>query len=68
MLPRNICIIIQGEHQVFPCLQTFITRKLRGIQTYFLQLLKLVSEILCHVFIVMLQLHMFVFHVRVVFL
>ena len=26
---------IQGEHKVFPLLQTFITRKLRGIQTYF---------------------------------
>jgi len=49
---------IQGEHKVFPRLQTFITRKLRGIQTYFfLPLLKLVSKILCHVFIVMLQLH-----------
>ena len=45
--------LLQGEHKVFPWLQTFITRKLRGIQTYFfLQLLKLVSNILCHVFIV----------------
>jgi len=26
---------IQGEHKVFPWLQTFITRKLRGIQTFF---------------------------------
>jgi len=26
---------IQGEHKVFPWLQTFVTRKLRGIQTYF---------------------------------
>ena len=26
---------IQGEHKFFPLLQTFITRKLRGIQTYF---------------------------------
>jgi len=26
---------IQGEHKVFPCLQTFIARKLRGIKTYF---------------------------------
>ena len=26
---------IQGEHKIFPWLQTFITRKLRGIQTYF---------------------------------
>jgi len=26
---------IQGEHKVFPLLQTFITRKLRGIKTYF---------------------------------
>jgi hypothetical protein len=25
---------IQGEHKIFPRLQTFITRKLRGIQTY----------------------------------
>ena len=25
---------IQGEHKVFPRLQTFITRKLRGIKTY----------------------------------
>jgi len=24
-----------GEHKVFPLLQTFITGKLRGIQTYF---------------------------------
>ena len=30
---RNI--EIQGDHKVFPWLQTFITRKLRGIQTYF---------------------------------
>jgi len=28
-------IEIQGEHKVFPWLQTYITRKLRGIQTYF---------------------------------
>jgi len=28
--------IIQGEHKVFPWLQTFITRKLLGIKTYFL--------------------------------
>jgi hypothetical protein len=40
---------IQSEHKVFPWLQTFITRKLHGIQTYFLPLLKLVSKILCHV-------------------
>jgi len=26
--------ILQGEPKVFPWLQTFITRKLRGIQTY----------------------------------
>ena len=26
---------IQGEHKVFPWLQTFIRRNLRGIQTYF---------------------------------
>jgi len=26
--------LIQGEHKVFPWLQTFITRKLRGIQIY----------------------------------
>jgi len=26
---------IQGEHKVFPWLQTFITRKLRGIQFFF---------------------------------
>ena len=29
-----IYIYIQGEHKFFPCLQTFITRKLREIQTY----------------------------------
>jgi len=28
-----IFLKIQGEHKVFPSLQTFITRKLRGIQT-----------------------------------
>ena len=43
---------VQGEHKVFAWLQTFIRRKLRGIQTIFLQLLKLISKILCHVFIV----------------
>jgi len=26
---------IQGDHKVFPRLQTLITKKLRGIQTYF---------------------------------
>jgi len=26
---------VQGEHKVVLWLQTFITRKLRGIQTYF---------------------------------
>jgi len=26
---------LQGEHKVCPWLQTFITRKLHGIQTYF---------------------------------
>jgi len=26
---------IQGEHKIFPLLQSFITRKLRGIQAYF---------------------------------
>ena len=44
-------IIVHGEHKVFPWLQTFITRKLRRIHI-FLPLLKLVSKILCHVFIV----------------
>ena len=44
--------VLQGEQKVFHWLQTFITRKLRGIQTYFLQLLKLVSKVLCHLFIV----------------
>jgi hypothetical protein len=28
--------VIQGEHKAFPWLQIFITRKLRGIQTFFL--------------------------------
>ena len=37
---------VQGEHKFLPRLQTFITRKLRGIQIYFfLPLLKLVSKI-----------------------
>jgi len=36
-------LIIQGEHKVFPWLQTFIRRKLRGIQTYFFTI-KLVSK------------------------
>jgi hypothetical protein len=43
---------LQDEHKVFPRLQTFITRKRRGIETFFLPLLKLVSTILRHVFIV----------------
>jgi len=29
---------IQGEHKVFPRLQKFITRKLRGIQTFFFKM------------------------------
>jgi len=29
------CFFIQGEHKVVPLLQTFIKRKLHGIQTYF---------------------------------
>ena len=29
---HQIISYIQGEHKVFPWLQTFITRKLRGIQ------------------------------------
>jgi hypothetical protein len=29
-------VYIQDEHKVFPWLQTFITRKLRGIKIYFL--------------------------------
>jgi hypothetical protein len=42
----------------FPCWQTFITRKLRGKKKHiFLQLLKLVSKILCKVFIGMIELH-----------
>ena len=32
---RIMLLDIQGEHKVFPWLQIFITRKLRGIQTYF---------------------------------
>jgi hypothetical protein len=36
---KKIHINVQGEHKVFPLLQTFITRKLRGIKTYFLPLL-----------------------------
>jgi len=40
---RSLPNDVQGEHKVFPWRQTFITRKLRGIQTYFfLPLLKLV--------------------------
>ena len=37
---------IQSEHKIFPWLQTVTTRKLRGIQFFFLPLLKLVSKIL----------------------
>jgi hypothetical protein len=32
---------IQSEHKVFPRLQTFIVRKLRGIQTFFLNVTEL---------------------------
>ena len=35
---------VQGEHKIFPWLQTFGTRKLCGIQTFFLPLLNLVSK------------------------
>jgi len=34
---KHIGESVQGEHKVFPWLQTFITRKLCGIQTYFFQ-------------------------------
>jgi hypothetical protein len=57
-LVTSTLIDVQGEHKFFPSLQTFFTRKLRGIQTYFLPLLKLVSTVLCNVFIVMLQLQL----------
>ena len=30
-------MVLHGEHKVFPWLQTFITRKLRGIKTFFFQ-------------------------------
>ena len=55
---------IQGEHKVFPWLQTLIKRKLRGINTYFffLPLLELVSKILCRVQFE--KKNMFVFHVQ----
>ena len=33
---RITSINLQGEHKIFPWMQTFITRKLRGTQTYFL--------------------------------
>jgi hypothetical protein len=36
---------IQGEHKVFPWLQTFITRKLRGIQTFFLHNVNSTQEV-----------------------
>ena len=52
---EQICSIIQAEHKVFTWLQTFITRKLPYVEykhIFFLPLLKLVSKILCHVFIV----------------
>jgi len=32
MYYHHVAYVIQGEHKVFPLLQTFITRKLRGIQ------------------------------------
>jgi len=31
----NLPIYLQGEHKVLPWLQTFITTKLCGIQTFF---------------------------------
>jgi hypothetical protein len=30
---------VQGEHKVFPIIQIFITRKVRGIQTYYFKLI-----------------------------
>ena len=52
-------IILQGEHKVFPWLQTFTVLQENYVEykPFLLPLLKLVSQILCHVFIVMLQLH-----------
>ena len=44
------CMYIQGDHKVFPWLQAFVTRKLRGIQFFFP--LKLFCKILYHPFIV----------------
>ena len=43
------CAITQGEHKVFPWLQTFITRKLRGIQTFFLNITQLKKFFLQHI-------------------
>ena len=48
---------IQGEHKVFPCLQTSYKKTTWNTNKYFLTLIKLVSKILCHVFIVLLQLY-----------
>jgi len=57
---RHVTLALQGEHKVFPWLQIFITRNLRGIQTYFfLPLLDLVSKIWCNV---LCYKNMFVFH------
>ena len=54
MMDRTVNLNVQGEHEVFPWLQIFITRKLLYVEYkhIFLTLFKLVSKILCHVSIV----------------
>ena len=49
---------VQGEHKVFPPITNIYYKKIMwNTNTFFLPLLNFVSKILCHVFIVMLQLH-----------
>jgi len=54
---------IQGEHKVFPWLQTFIARKLRGIQTYFFQNVTQLKKFFLETNLSNGKKNMFVFHV-----
>jgi hypothetical protein len=48
-------VALEGEHKVFPRLQTFITRKLRGIQTFFFSKYNSTQEVILQLTLVMVK-------------
>jgi hypothetical protein len=55
--------LIQGEHKVFPSLQTFITRELRGIKIFFFQKCNSTQDVFLETNLSNGKKNMFVFHV-----